>query len=159
MKPNLDASKGMSGQIIKKRWELSFSALLLDYSVLPTALFFSLPPLSLPLLLSAFELFDFSLLSSSGCWFWSSFWGLSVLTVGAEDGLSFLWPFLSLRSRHKTEWNRLTWRKSSNSVTLCLRNRAHYRARRGEWAQLVCWPNFYVCRPLFQAQISGTWSP
>jgi hypothetical protein len=39
-------------------------------------------------------------------------------------------------------------------VRICLRKQVHYRARGGEWVQLLAEPYDYVCRTLFQAQMS-----
>jgi hypothetical protein len=45
-------------------------------------------------------------------------------------------------------------RSNAKFVRICLRKQAHYRAREGEWVQLSAEPYIYVCRTLFQAQIS-----
>ena len=52
-----------------------------------------------------------------------------------------------------------TWRELLVFVTLYLRKQAYYRARGGEWVQLLAEPYFYVCRTLFQAPMSRALYP
>lgn len=62
-------------------------------------------------------------------------------------------------ARHKRDMKPVAVTQHSKfCVRICLRKQAHYRAREGEWASAVAEakaePYSYVCRMLFQAQMS-----
>ena len=50
-------------------------------------------------------------------------------------------------------------RSTAKSVRMYLRKQTHYRARGGEWVQQSAEPYCYVCRMLFQAQMSRALNP